>query len=354
MSTVIEKKPHSTTSTTCWLGTNLGILKSVEVQTSTYENYFYGGEELSTADTKLAISKLTWGEDTNSLFVGLSNGILREFDTQSRLFTRQCSITDNKSPLVGLHYHDNTVISGTQIGLLSAWNFDKDPLTIRTGKLSCMAGQPDSLVVATGGEESDLKIWDFSLYKGDTTQPIFMAKNVTKDKLYLRNPVYITCIDYMPNCSGNILVTGTRYNQVRQYDLRVQRRPVFDHRYGEHPFTCISAQDGFLIVGNSIGTVSIIDCRNWKLSGNLKGSAGSVRDVSFYAGYIGVCGVDRFTRVYSARDRKLVNRVYTKLESTCILLDPQGVDKLRNKDSAVDRDEVWDEIQPPTKRARET
>ena len=341
-----------TMDTTCWLGTNLGILKSVDVQNSTYENYFYAEEELSTVDTNLAISKLVWGDDSR-LFVGLSNGILREFDIQSRVFTRQCNITDNKSTMKGLHYFNNTIISCTQLGLLSAWPFDKDSLTINTGKIACMAGQPNSLVVATGGEENDLKIWDFSLYKGDTTQPIFTAKNVREDKLCLRNPVYITCIDYMPNTDGKVLVTGTRYNQVRQYDIRVQRRPIFDHKYGEYPFTCISVQDGVTIIGNSIGTVSLIDNRTWKLRGNLKGSAGSVRDVSYRAGYIAVCGVDRFTRVYSARDRKLVNRVYTKLESTCIILDPQGVDKLKNKDIAVDRDELWDEIHPPTKRAKD-
>ena len=339
---------------TCWVGTNLGILKTVDIQKSTFENYFYAGEELSTVDTRLAISKLTWGDDTDRLFVGLSNGVLREFDTSSRVFTRQCSVTDNKSPMIGLHYHNNTVINCTQLGLLSMWPFDGDSLTVNVGKVACMTGQPNSFVVATGGEENDLKIWDLSVHKGDTTQPIFKARNVRKDRLYLRNPIYITGVDFKPKTGGKVLVTTTRSSQVRQYDTRVQRRPVSDWKYGEYPITCISVQDGFIIIGNSIGTVSIIDSRTWRLCGNLKGSTGAVRDVSFNAGYIGVCGVDRFTRVYSARDRKLVNKVYTKLESTCILLDPQGVEKLKDKDISVDRDELWDEIQPPTKRARET
>ncbi|KAI6652616.1 WD repeat-containing protein 74 [Oopsacas minuta] len=336
---------------TCWVGTNLGILKSVNIENCNYENYFYSGETISTVDRNISIAKLIWGDTTNSLFVGLHNGLVREFDTNSRVFTRQCNVTDNKSELQGLHYYNNTIISCTRAGRISAWPFDGDPLVISTGNLSCMSGQPNSLTVATGGEENDLKIWDFSMYKGEQTLPIFQSKNVREDKLCMRQPVYITSVDYVPNSDYKILITGTGYNQIRQYDTRVQRRPVLDTRIGAFPITCVSAQEDFVIVANSVGTVQIYDFRKQSLRGNLKGSTGSVRDVSYDRGYVGVCGIDRFTRIYT-EDRKLVNKVYTKLEQTSILLDPQGIERLMGKDTDEEVDELWDGIQPPAKRQK--
>ena len=343
----------------CWVGTALGILKSVDVNKCNFENYFYVGESISTVDKELTISKLIWGENTKCLYAGLSNGVVREFDTDSRLFTRQCNVTDNKSPLEGLHYFNNTIISCTSMGQLSAWSFEKDPLTIDAGTVSAMTGLSDSLTVATGGEENDLKVWDFSLHKGEETKPIFQAKNVKEDILCLRVPVFIKAITFMPSSEGKVLITGVRSHQIRQYDTRVQRRPVLCIKVGSYPVTCVEAYDQCVVVGNSVGTVQIIDLRTRISIGNLKGSSGSVRGISCHGGYIGVCGIDRFTRVYTTVGRKLVNKVYTKLEQNSILLDPVGIEKLKGeKDVVRDEDELWDELRsearvtPPTKKMR--
>ena len=329
----------------------MGILKSVDIEKCNYENYFYAGETLSTVDRNLQITKLIWGEDNSRIFVGLSNGLVREFDANSRVFSRQCNVTDNKSSLQGLHYYNNTIVSCTKLGYLSAWPFDGDPLTISTKDVNCMTGYLNSLIVATGGEDNDLKVWDFSLHKGEDTQPIFQAKNVTDKRLNLRERVFISALDFIPNSDGKVLVTGTRYNQIRRYDTRSQRKPVLDLKIGEYPITCLSAQEQFLIVANAGGIVQIFDWRKQAVCGNLKGSAGSVRDVSYHEGYVGVCGVDRFTRVYT-HDRKLVNKVYTKLEQSSILLDPQGVAQMRSVGVDKEVDELWDDIEPPPKRKK--
>ena len=157
---------------------------------------------------------------------------------------------------------------------------------------------------------------------------------------------------FIPNSDGRVLVTGTRYNQIKLYDTRSQRKPVLDLKIGEYPITCLSAQEQVLIVANAGGVVQLFDWRKQTVCGNLKGSAGSVRDVSYHEGYVGVCGVDRFTRVYT-QERKLVNKVYTKLEQTSILLDPHGVAQLRGVAASEEVDELWDDIGPPAKKKKE-
>jgi len=67
-------------------------------------------------------------------------------------------------------------------------------------------------LVATGGKENDLKVWD--LQGADRTVPLFQARNVKNTKLDLRVPIAINDIQFL-NADGNRLITGTAYHQVR-------------------------------------------------------------------------------------------------------------------------------------------
>ena len=59
---------------------------------------------------------------------------------------------------------------------------------------------------ATGGKENDLKIWNLK-----DNQCIFRAKNVSDNWVHLREPVWITCVDFLDE---NKVATGTGYHQV--------------------------------------------------------------------------------------------------------------------------------------------
>ena len=94
-------------------------------------------------------------------------------------------------------------------------------------------------LVATGGTENDLHVWD--LGAGDKTTPIFQARNVKATKLDLRVPIAITDIQFM-NAQGTRVVTGTALHQVRRPRMPASRamdptRPLSLTRLGR-PSLC--------------------------------------------------------------------------------------------------------------------
>jgi ribosome biogenesis protein NSA1 len=68
----------------------------------------------------------------------------------------------------------------------------------------------ESILVATGGKENDLKVWNL---KSDLTEPVFKAKNVADNWIQLREPVWVTCIDFIDK---NKVAVGTAYHQVNR------------------------------------------------------------------------------------------------------------------------------------------
>jgi WD40 repeat protein len=87
-------------------------------------------------------------------------------------------------------------------------------------------------LVATGGTENDLAVWD--LTASDRTTPAFKARNVPPTKLDLRVPVAITDVHFA-SADGTRLITGTAHHQVRVYDTKAARRPVLDVSVGAYP-----------------------------------------------------------------------------------------------------------------------
>lgn len=66
----------------------------------------------------------------------------------------------------------------------------------------------DSSMVATGGKENDLKIWDVNQ---SGAEAVFKAKNVADNWMQLREPVWIMSIDFVDR---NKVAIGTAYHQV--------------------------------------------------------------------------------------------------------------------------------------------
>ncbi len=106
-------------------------------------------------------------------------------------------------------------------------------------KLCRMRQAPsDRAIIATGGKENDLQIWD--LRRPDA--PKFRARNVRPDFLELRVPVWISDLCFPDALSPEVVAVASRHGHVRLYDARVQdrRRPVGELEFPEEALTAMA------------------------------------------------------------------------------------------------------------------
>ena len=80
--------------------------------------------------------------------------------------------------------HHSAVITAVESGIVTLWKYEEaervsiDALT--TGERLCRMRQSpaSSALLATGGEENDLQLWDLN----KPAQPVFKAKNVSSSR----------------------------------------------------------------------------------------------------------------------------------------------------------------------------
>ncbi|XP_039113627.1 WD repeat-containing protein 74 isoform X3 [Hyaena hyaena] len=260
-----------------------------------------------------------------------------------------------------------TLITCVDSGIVRVWrDNDKetssDPLLeLSVGPGVCRMRQDPARphVVATGGKENALKVWDLQ----GSEEPLFRAKNVRNDWLDLRVPIWDQDIQFLPGSQK--LVTCTGYRQVRVYDpASPQRRPVLEATYGEYPLTAmtLTPEGNSVIVGNTHGQLAEIDLRQGRLLGCLKGLAGSVRGLQCHPSkpLLASCGLDRVLRVHRIRNpRGLEHKVYLKSQLNCLLLsgrdnwedepqEPQEAKQVSPEDT--ETDELWASLEAAAKR----
>lgn len=118
--------------------------------------------------------------------------------------------------------------------------------------------QPNLFI--TGGDEKDLILWDINSVKASEKSsieetvsvfdPVWKAKNVAHDNLDMRQPVWITDLQFLdPIGDHNKIVVGTGYGQIRLYDIkngngsknkRDENRPCFNITVGEFPIKSLA------------------------------------------------------------------------------------------------------------------
>ena len=81
--------------------------------------------------------------------------------------------------------------------------------------ISCLKASPfnnqdGKVLIATGGKENDLKVWDLNDLS-EKKDPMFKAKNLPDNWVLLREPVWVMSIDFL---DANRVVVGTAHNQV--------------------------------------------------------------------------------------------------------------------------------------------
>lgn len=110
---------------------------------------------------------------------------------------------------------------------------------------------------------------------------------------------------------------------MRVYDPQSQRRPVLDMSWDEYPITAMSLyRDNQVVVGNTHGSMALLDIRTGKLVHNFKGFAGSIRSIQCHSSQpvVASCGLDRFFRVHDINSRELIHKKYLKSRLNCMIM----------------------------------
>ncbi|MED6257893.1 WD repeat-containing protein 74 [Ataeniobius toweri] len=305
-----------------WLGSETGILKGVDLDRKQAFNFC----NTRTLSREQEVRALCWGDSAESeLLVGCSDGTVRTFSTEKGVFTEARSCGDPQegcfSGLASLR--GSAIITCVECGKLRVWREDSSgPVAeLDAGSNVCRMRQSpvDQNRVATGGKENGLKLWDLERPE----KPVFTAKNLRDDWLDLRRPHWVKDMSFIPD--SDKVVTCTGYHQVHVFDPSTpQRRPVLEAEFGEYPLTALSlpAAGDTVVVGNTQGQIALLDLRKGLVRGCLKGLSGSVRALQCHASQplVASCGLDRFLRIHSLKDRKLQHKVYLKSRLNCLLL----------------------------------
>ncbi|EHB02106.1 WD repeat-containing protein 74 [Heterocephalus glaber] len=308
-----------------WVGTETGILKGVDFQRKLASNFTTTGQPQREA----AVNVLCWGAgDETQILVGCADLMVRRFSTEEGAFQCQRHCPGGEGTFRGLAQANDTLITCVDSGVLRVWHGDdkeapSDPLLeLKVGPGVCRMRQDPAQphLVATGGKENALKVWDLQ----GSEEPVFRAKNVRNDWLDLRVPIWDQDVQFVPGSQK--LITCTGYHQVRMYDpASSQRRPVLETTFGEYPLTAMTLTPGgnSVIVGNTHGQLAEIDFRQGRLLGCLKGLAGSVRGLQCHPTkpLLASCGLDRVLRIHRIQNpRGLEHKVYLKSRLNCLLL----------------------------------
>ncbi|KAI8903765.1 WD40-repeat-containing domain protein, partial [Gorgonomyces haynaldii] len=276
------------------------------------------------------------------IYVARANGTIDQMDLDGNVketfsvFEHQLDQKNNpilnkhRKPehFIGLCQRDGLLISMTDKGLLSVIHLDNglekhdipERKTHVGQELLCAMKVNPELphLIATGGDERDLCVWDLNSDLKEQMKPHWQAKNVKNDFLDMRVPIWITVIEWT---GKDTLYTGTGYHQIRSYDMK-QRRPLHSFEIGEHPIKALAVREKDVVCSDTTGQVWSVD-KTGKLLGSYRGIAGAVTQlqVSEKLKQLVTVGADRYCRVFELEgQRRLVTSTYLKQRLTALVI----------------------------------
>jgi len=300
------------------VGAETGILKGVSVQEQKFTNLTH----LTQASRDNEITAMCWarGSQTHA-YVARRSQLVASYDAEQGALTEPWSIKGGAGSIRGLCTHEDRLLSCSESGFLGVWRGCELQTSLEVGKdvFTMRNSANDSRLVATGGRENELKLYDLN----SLAAPIFTAKNVRNDWLNLRVPVWVTDLAFLPDSQK--LVTCTGHSQVRVYDPAVkQRRPVIDMKFEDYALTCMSvrADGNAVVVANTQGNMAQLDLRKKQECCRYKGFAGALRSVQCHPTepVLVSCGLDRFLHVHDLNSRAHLSKLYLKSRLNCLLL----------------------------------
>jgi len=127
------------------------------------------------------------------------------------------------------------------------------------------------------------------------------------------------------NLSSNLnsIYTSTAYGEIRFYDkLSKVKKAISNSKISDKKINCMekSLCENYLIIGDTIGTISMIDRRkDLKLLKTLKGHVGSIRDIKVLTkNIIASCSLDRCLNVFDYKTNITLSHMYLKTKLNCI------------------------------------
>eukprot|EP00669_Euglena_mutabilis_P011709 TRINITY_DN6320_c0_g1_i1.p1 TRINITY_DN6320_c0_g1~~TRINITY_DN6320_c0_g1_i1.p1 ORF type:complete len:437 (+),score=119.52 TRINITY_DN6320_c0_g1_i1:39-1313(+) len=208
-------------------------------------------------------------------------------------------------------------------------------------------------VLAFGGKENDLKLWDAA-----TQRITWRAKNIANTTLDLRVPVYVAAAAFTWPERQDQIVVATGYSHVRIYDTRQGRRPVHDIRAFEDEGrkTAIARHSAFaeheVYVGDAMGQIYCMDLRKGLGTGNATcgrfkpSHTGSIRALVPHPlqPCVASSGLGRKVLVHDVKSRSLVSKAYMKQKCTALVFSsaPAFVDRYPLGTDGKVYDDVWD------------
>uniref|UniRef100_A0A8C4R983 WD repeat domain 74 n=1 Tax=Eptatretus burgeri TaxID=7764 RepID=A0A8C4R983_EPTBU len=240
-----------------WLGAQTGLLKGemFNVVRKNATNF----SEFQSPGREHEVCAMCW------IHLACRNGLVKKFDTGSAGFVSERDCTGGEGTFRGVATWGSSLITCVQSGLLKVW--EEDPLNqvaLEVGRdVYKMRQNPESpQIVATGGKENNLKIWDLQ----NPLKAVFKAKNII---LWQSPDNAFSTLSHSPLCFSSV------------------------------------------VVGNTHGQVAVVDLRRGMVGCCLKG---------FSLPLVASCGLDRFLRVHDLRNKQLLHKVYLKSRLNCLLL----------------------------------
>jgi ribosome biogenesis protein NSA1 len=267
---------------------------------------------------------------------------------------------------IGIFYNDvkNRLISATDTGNVYVLN-DSDSkiqkISLGQDLLCAFRVHPvHSHLLATGGDERELCVWDLSNHLDSTDidsdqksliKPIWTSKNVKHDNLDLRVPVWITAIDWLPS-SPSTLIVGTAYHHIRIYDTSKARRPIFSVELGKFPIRCLEFMpfsSDLVAIADNRGQLTLWNTSTQKIVKSFKGISGTITSICGATDHpwITVVGLDRYLRVFDANTGSCIWKIFLKQRLTSV-----KVMEKKDEDKLWDSIPVVDDISSPIRKKR--
>lgn len=204
-------------------------------------------------------------------------------------------------------------------------------------------------IFAFGGREQDLNIITINLDSG-SCKLMFKAKNVKNDRLDLRQPIWISDLEFLPTESKNHyrIVTVTRYGQLRVYDTDKTQRPVVNSKVSDRPLCRVKrvADNIVIAADNHTSTFKYqINNSGTKLLGKYgAGTTGAVQALDAKQNVLVTGGLDRYLRVFNILSREIHGRIFIGSQITNVIL--LEVDVGQDKDGEQESDEeIWKDLE---------
>ncbi|KAI8473720.1 MAG: quinon protein alcohol dehydrogenase-like superfamily [Monoraphidium minutum] len=203
--------------------------------------------------------------------------------------------------------------------------------------VSCSAVSSGGGILAVGGEGCQLSLWDVA-----AQAKVWQAKGGKPNSIGLVDLAHVTAAAFVggyPQRSGggggggseaaacpagrHVVVVGNAAHKLLLYDTAAGRRPQLEVAWRDARITALAADDAGERVwaANGTGHAEALDLRAGRMSGALKGAAGSLRALTLHPGgepLIASVGLDRFVRVHSTASRTNLGRAYTKQQLTAV------------------------------------